>query len=535
MHISRIRLRNFKSFYSETEIDFDNLTGLWRVSGQIGAGKTTIGEAIIYGLYGKVADKNNGSLISWGRKKALVELWGQSRGHNLYIRREINSYGQSPMSVEVDGKPLISTDKRSIQNQLEADYLDTPRTSMELLCIISFNNFKSLSTLNTKDTKLFLDSVLGFDELTKYVEGTKQIQKELEDRLTENRADIRAIRSQIDRMENYKFIDGDPEALRSEITELQSNLTDIRKRANERLNPLKESLETYNRHLQEVTALGKIKAKEIKFIQQGTCPTCGAPIDSSQLAIKERERENLGLQYKEISGHINDLTGQISNISSELNNYATEKLSLIKSKENELIRLTEQSRMTVVNRSEIEKLKARMEELEETAKQYVVDLAEYDQLNNILQVQIRQQMLASFIPAINRKIQEISGLLNMKFVPRLDQMFKCSIVSGQEVIPTSSLSTGQLKMVDMIIILAVLGSIISKVQSNVIFLDELFSNLDPRTRAELVSVLRLTLPSTSSILIISHQDMDTEIFDGHIRMKLRPLEDGHEETIINYN
>ena len=112
-------------------------------------------------------------------------------------------------------------------------------------------------------------------------------------------------------------------------------------------------------------------------------------------------------------------------------------------------------------------------------------------------------------------------------------MFKCYIKSSSlEAIPTASLSTGQLKMVDMVIILAIISSLVSKVSSNVIFLDELFGNLDPRTRSELIPVLRASLPTNSTALIVSHQDMDEDLFDGKIKMKLVPDESGTDKTEI---
>lgn len=530
MQILKIRLKNFKSFYTETTIDFKELTGLWRVSGAIGSGKTSIGEAIIYGLYGKVTNKNNSSLISWGQKHALVELWCVSRGKNLYIKRELNLYGQSPMSVTVDGEPIIFTDKRTAQDQLEKEYLDAPRTTMELLCIISFNNFKSFSSLNTRDTKQFLDDVLGLDALTEYLEATKQIQSELNTQHIKNQAAIELREAQITRMENYEFVDGDIEEVKKHKQELEAELNDFKQQHTQQISIYNAELNTLQQQLTTTLTLGKLKKREIEFIKQGTCPTCGAPIDSTGLSIKEEERAVLMDRYKELSARITDLQARISQINSESTNYITEKLSLLKSQENALIKLTEQSKMSRHNEGEISKLRELTTDLRVQDQRILLDLAEYDQLKQIFQTQIRQKILESFIPAINHKIVELSSMLQFRFVPQFDSSFKCTIRTTNGDIPTSSLSTGQSKMVDMVIILAIISSILSKVQSNVIFLDELFSNLDSGTRTDLISVLRATIPSTSSILIISHQDMDMELFDGQVRMKLEVGEEGQNET-----
>lgn len=531
MRISKIRLRNFKSYSDETEIDFTKMQGYWWVSGQIGAGKTTIGEAIVYGLYGTISGKSNQSLLTWGARHGLVELWCESRGKNLYIRRELNLHGQSPMSVEVDGEPIVFTNKRNVQAQLEQDYLDAPRTTMELLCIISFGNFKSLSTLNAKDTKLFLDQVLGFDSLTAYIDVCKDDASTLRTEIFTTNATIRTLESQIDRMMNYKFIDGDPDALRKEIDILRKEIHDKETTHRAIIEPLQTQLTSLNQKLGEVKALGTNKRREIDFIKKGKCPTCGAPMDQTQLEVKEAERKNLAEQYTELSAKIGALNLQISHENTEATNYITQRKNRVKSQENELVRLEEQSRHTQVNQDEINRLKNEILGHQEHLIKINSELAEYERLQTILQVDIRKRVLDSFIPTLNSKIKEFAGMLSMRYVPEFDSMFKCSIRStNMDSIPTASLSTGQLKMVDMVIILAVIGTIISKIQSNIIFLDELFSNLDPRTRSELIAVLRATLPPTTTCLIVSHQDMDSGMFDGHIKTKLVPDGNGYDKT-----
>lgn len=542
MIIHKLKISHFKSFYEDTELDFDNLHGLYRVSGQIGSGKTTIGEAIIYGLYGSISGKNNADLISWGHKHGTVEIWLTSRGQNIYIKRELNSYGQSPMYVHVNGEPIVFTNKRNAQAQLEQDYLDTPRTTMELLCIISFNNFKSLSTLNTKDTKIFLDQVLGFDILTQYVDATKEEQSVLKEQLISLQASARAIQSQIERMESYEYIEGDPEALTRTIAGLKAELVCAELALQESLAPVKTKLEIATRRLGAVKALGQAKKKEIDFIKKGVCPTCGAPIDQSHLEHKEQERANLLEQFNEVSAQISDLQAQISTIYSESDKYVTEKKNAVKSQEIELARLQEQAKHTRINQDEIDKLKAELIDINQSIEHINTEYQEYDNLIQILQVQIRAKVLESFIPSINTKIREYAGLLALSYIPEYDSAFKCTVRSGDtRAIPTSSLSTGQLKMIDMVIILAILGSVVNKVQSNIIFLDELFSNLDPRTRADLIRVLRGTLPKDLTVLIVSHQDIDVELFDGHIKMKLENTSEGsatelsiEQKNTVNY-
>ena len=87
-------------------------------------------------------------------------------------------------------------------------------------------------------------------------------------------------------------------------------------------------------------------------------------------------------------------------------------------------------------------------------------------------------------------------------------------------IPISSLSTGQLKTVDMIIILSILKSVISSSNINIMFLDELFSNLDSDLRTKMCNILKISFNPQNTLFIISHQDISNEYFDGTINMTL---------------
>lgn len=526
MYIDKIRINNFKSFAGEHVINFNELRGCWWMTGQIGSGKTTVGEAIIFGLFGTVGGKNNKDLITWGEKHSLVEVWCQARNNNIYIKRTNNSYGQSPLYVEVNGEPVDFTNKRDAQSQLEHDYLDATRTTMELLCIISFNNFKSLSTLNKNDTKQFLDYVLGLDILTTYIEACKEENSTIRGEWMQNKASITAIQSQIDRMLGMTFIDGDLEKEKAGIAHALRMIKEITELHQPIIKQYQDELKQKTIRLAEVKTLGVSKKKEIDFIKKGVCPTCGAPIDQSHLEVKEAERENLLKQYGEINGDISRINAIIiaeqDKSDKSIRAWENERLN----HEKTIIQLQEQAKHERANKDEIEKLEKEVEELGVKSDELQKDYQEYETIIQYLQTTVREKVMESFIPTINARIQEIASSLRMPYVPEYDLSFKCYIKNGiQNQIPSSSLSTGQLKMVDTVIILAILSSIITKVHSNVIFLDELFSNLDYDTRSELLIVLKTILPPTSSVLIVSHQNMDTELIDGHIKMSLENVDD----------
>ena len=280
--------------------------------------------------------------------------------------------------------------------------------------------------------------------------------------------------------------------------------------------------------------LGKNKKKEIDFIKKGKCPTCGAPIDQSQLKQKEKEREELLEAYNTIHSSIALIEAHISRERDEMNKYISEGKDRVKIKENLLIRLREQAKRSLINFEEVEKLQKELEVLDEEYNKYIEEGA-WDRLYNILSSDIRSKILGNFIPVINNNILKYSTLLQQPYIITFDENFKCIInmCGYKDPIPLSSLSTGQLKTIDMIIILGVLGAIIGSSSINIMFLDELFSNLDESLRNDMCKVLKDSIKFNSTLFIVSHQDIDEQFFNGFIDLSLESMEGFKKKSCVN--
>ena len=197
MKIHEITVEGFKSIYKETTIKFPD-NGLWKISGNVGVGKTTMGECILFGLFGSVRDKKLLNLVSWGAKKCKVSVSLESRGHEIIINRLVRMKGACELEIFIDGKLLEYTNKRNGQQILEEDYYDVSRTTVESLCIISFNNFKSIVHLSSGsfETRKFIDDVFGFNIVNKYVEKAKEHLSEAIAKKNEIDYEIQAMESQ---------------------------------------------------------------------------------------------------------------------------------------------------------------------------------------------------------------------------------------------------------------------------------------------------------------------------------------------------
>lgn len=540
MNIKKIVIDGFKSFYNRTEIDFDEIKGLWRISGDVGAGKTSIGEAIMYGLFGDIKGKNNADLVSWGLKKGFMEIWCECNNRNIYIKREFRLQGQASLYVTVDDEELIFTNKRDAQGQLEREYYDISRMTLELLCIVSFNNFKSITTLNAADTKKFLDQVFGFYIITQYSDITKEFKNESIEKENEISRSIDNIQMQINKileLSNKTKIEGDMGATEEEIKSIKETHKGDTIKLKEGENEMNIQLRELQSKLSEIKTLGLNKKREIDFIKQGICPTCGAPIDQAQLHIKEKEKEVLGEQYKEYSDKYKDVEAKFREKQQKWNKLNDERNGKIIELTTFLTQLKEQASRTKINTTEIDKLKRDIEDLQKQLMASKKDTEEWNQLFDVLTTHMRADTLSNFIPILNQNIARYMSQLHQPYELNFSNDFKStlSIFGVEREIPVSSLSTGQLKTVDMTAMLGVLSVIMHNVNFNIMFLDELISNMHSDLRDMVCEVLKSSLQPGQTIFLISHADLNSSYLDGEIEAKINLTNRYNKETTLKIN
>lgn len=528
MYIQKICINNFKSIYEPLVLEFSNMRGFWKIEGNVGAGKTSIGEALLFGLFGSISGKTNPSLISWGRKHGLVEIWCNSKGHDLYIKRELNAYGQSPVYVEVDGEELIFTNKRDAQSQLETEYYDISRTTLELLCIISFNNFRSLATLNAKDSRLFLDQVLGFYTLTEYAGIAKKLADQNNSEIAKLERDLSVLDIQIKNIDNIlqrsiENIHDNPEALQRTLSDLTSRLSKLDKDYKTFIADADKNSRNYIAQRAQIETKGKALAREIKYLQNGICPTCGAHIDQSHLPGKQQERIDLLKSYENLTNSIQEIANSKKSKESTYEVFREELVAAQKDCQIRLAKIKQQQERDQYDSNTLTELQNQRDIIKNELDKHILIDNKWNALIGILTNDVRSKIINTFIPTLNNNIQQYAQRLQLPYTIKFDQNFKCQIslpTVKDADIPVSALSTGQLKTVDMIIILGVLGTILNNNGLNIVFLDELFSNLDHDLRKTMCELLKEHMNPDSTMFIISHTNIDDQLFDGTIQLKL---------------
>lgn len=161
MRILRIHLQNLNSLRSLTPIvvDFEqapfSYAGLFAITGDTGAGKTTILDAITLALYGQTARKHEKEVMSNGTTEALAEVefsnpegvfrakWVQSRSRNGILKTPVREFAQQ----QEDGAWLVLDTGHSKVDEL-----------VEQKSGLSFAQFKRSVLLAQGDFAAFLNA-----------------------------------------------------------------------------------------------------------------------------------------------------------------------------------------------------------------------------------------------------------------------------------------------------------------------------------------------------------------------------------------
>ena len=540
MIIHKIKITNFKSIYGTQTFNFDNLKGLIKLSGPIGAGKTTIAEAILWGLYGTVKGQNNTQLIAWNTKSCEIELNLTSRNKEIHIVRNIHE----PLIVEIDGKTLSASSKRNTQEILDEEIYDIPKLAVVKMCVISFNAFNSLASMNPGETKQFLDEIFGFklfsdynnevvierknqqneqiklqsiyDETLKQIENLKQKQASQTLQLKES--------YDTDQLQEKR------EFLVNQGIELKNKKANIKKERDNTNKDFESKIQVYVAKMSEVATLGKQAKNHYNTFKTGVCPTCGQKIDQAHIdeykskmeeyakVYRENEAEKKKLEDEkqntyntylakmaECDTEMDSLRKQISAIDAELKSY-NDSVQIIQDNYEELIKETEDKATTI--KIELDKCD--------------VEIGEWNEMNELFTKTLRYNLLETLIPHINKSIQFFINKLDQSYKIEYDQEFKAHIfVDGwDKEIAYNNLSTGQRKSLDLAIIFGILQNVITSIDFNVFVLDELFSNMDSDSRNIMLNLLKETMSEDKAIFVINHAEMADDYFKHKIRVHL---------------
>ena len=542
MIIHNIRIQNFKSIYGSQTFNFDNLKGLIKLSGPIGSGKTTIAEAILWGLYGTVKGQNNGQLISWNAKACEIEINLTSKNKKVHIVRNI----YQPLIVEVNGKTLSASSKRNTQEILEDEIYDVPKLAVTKMCVISFNAFNSLAAMSPSETKIFLDDIFGFKLFSDYNNEVIIERKAQQNEQLKLNSIYEETLKQIDQLKEKQTSQTmqlkesvDLTGIQSQRTELvnkgvsiKNKKSEIKKERDLKNKEFENRIQEFIAKMSEAATLGKQAKNNYNTFKSGVCPTCGQKIDQEHIDTYKNKMEEYAKIYRdnesekkklEIEKHnvyetyllrmnecdsdMDSLRKNISIIDAKLKSY-NDSVQLIQDNYDDLIKEYEDKANNI------------KEELDKCD----IEIGEWNEMNELFTKTLRYNLLETLIPHINKSIQFFINKMDQSYKIQYDQEFKPHIfVDGwDKEIAYNNLSTGQRKSLDLAIIFGILQNVITSIDFNVFVLDELFSNMDSDARNIMLNLLKDTMSNDKTIFVMNHAEMADDFFKYKIRVKLEP-------------
>jgi DNA repair exonuclease SbcCD ATPase subunit len=136
---------------------------------------------------------------------------------------------------------------------------------------------------------------------------------------------------------------------------------------------------------------------------------------------------------------------------------------------------------------------------------------------------VKRMAIKTILPSLNSEILELLTKLGLPYQVIFDESFNALVYHMGIEIPPQTLSTGEMKKVDFIVLIAMVKLMKLKFSNiNLLFLDELFSSIDPEGIHSIVSVLKgITKDLGLNIFVINHAPMPHEIFDSKLEIAKR--------------
>ena len=540
MRINRVQFKNFASYGNRIQtIEFDKeKSDLYLVLGGNGAGKSTLAKVITYLCYGKVEGANlrdlpnrvNGAL--WGK------IWMESKGNQIEIERGINP---GAFNVSINGTEYDVAGKANLQEFLETEIYEIPYHVFKNVIILSVNDFKSFITMSPYDKKQIIDRIFGFSVINEMRELVKTKRRSIIEEIRTFEDEIRtlddSIKSVLQKIEEYEVANKEKDA--SKVTDLKKKLVDLneaRKRLKEANDKTKKKIQQNDEEYRKTSKKESEIKSEINSIKKGlelyennSCPTCQAPLDSEfHQHIKKEKKDTLNelaKDYKSVNEEVSQIDEKLKGLreqGKQIHVKVGQLENQMSSLKNELISLAEKEGDTDSHLQDlIKEFKEKKEEkdkdkLKSEGEDYYLTILE----NLMGDDGIKNLAVRSILPSFNNHILIMGKEMGIPFGIRFDDKFNCTLHHlGQEISP-KTLSTGEKKKVDFVIIMALMKMIKVRFSSlNILFLDEIFSSIDSDGVYHIINILHETIQDIGlNTFVINHTVLPSEYFDKKLEI-----------------
>jgi len=550
-----LKYKNFLSTGDQfTELDLEK-TATSLVVGHNGSGKSTMLDALSFGLFGK-AHRNitKTQLVnSINNKASVVEVEFSVSGARYKIVR-----GQKPVVFEIhrDGV-VINQDSHAKEYQkiLEQNILKLNHKTFHQIVVLGSSSFIPFMQLPAQHRREVIEDLLDINVFSKMNQILKEKTSMLKESISSNSHEVQLVQTRIESQKKHlgelekisqsakqdkMHLISEEEAELALLNVLVTNWEDtVLSDLQTRQSALDTKINEMGKYVFQFNSKQKASNKEIKFYEDNEdCPTCEQAIESSFRLDKVQNAKDKWDELEEARQQCEHQIGKLTNdkqdiqSSIDLEIEERNKINTIKEK------ITWTQRRITSLQGELSELETGVHSLqeardtlsgEESRRQALVDskleLAEQREYNNVItellkDTGIKTKIIKQYLPVINQLTNQYLQVLDFYVHFDLDESFKETIRSRhRDAFSYDSFSEGEKQRIDLALLFTwrQVAKMKNSIATNLLILDETFdSSLDADGVENLLKILE-TIDNDTNVFIISHKG---ELLDNKFDRKI---------------
>ena len=540
-----IRWKNFLSTgNSFTEVSLDSSPSTLIV-GSNGAGKSTILDALTFGLFNKPFRKiNKPQLVNTTNdKECLVEIEFSIGKKEFLIRRGIKP---TVFEIHQNGKMLDqSASAADQQKHLEQNILKLNFKSFTQIVILGSSTFVPFMQLPAAGRREVIEDILDIKIFSTMNLLVKEKIKIFSDEIKDLKNNAELVQEKIDIQD--RFVSDLQEQSQSRVTQKKSEIDGLLKKivtidtqveeCMSFITGLKDTSEEPAKFETKQTKLHKLHhkmdakqktlSKEIEFYDKhDDCPTCSQPIGKDlkenkikdnlkvldeidlAMATMENEIDSLTIKLndiKEVQNQIYEATFELKRLNNSKENvqeqidYINNEINRIQNNNNNIEREKEKKQEFVGQKKFIDKMIAEMKMKKD----------EHDVVHYLLKDSgVKTRIIKKYLPLMNKLIRQYLQELDFGINFSLDEEFNETVKSPiHEHFSYASFSEGEKMRIDLALLFTwrEVARVKNSVNTNLLILDEIFdSSLDVAGTDDFLKIIRFAVQD-ANIFVISHK------------------------------
>ena len=549
----KLTYKNFLSTGNNGTTIYLNQDSSTLVVGRNGAGKSTMLDALSFGLFGKPHRSINKTQLvnTINNKQCLVTVEFSVGGLEYKVVR-----GIKPNIFEIyqNGKVLNQeSHARDYQKLLETNILHLNHKSFHQVVVLGSSNFIPFMQLPSHTRRAVIEDLLDIGIFTKMNQVLKEKITLLRNQtqFTDHQLELlkETIRLQSEHINDLKSIDvsnkeknekkikvieDENQLLIDSNKELQEEYDNTYDDVKTKMDNTHEEIQQHNYEEQSWNNDVKKIVKEAKFYEvNNICPTCSQELSIelknekeqeakekarelsakiTESAEKRYELEELHKEYRNQWVHLNEVQSSINKNRSRIdaNNEKIEDLKVVetvkdtKEAEDKLSKDKEEREKLILQRAEQSKLSSYMDALAELLRD----------------TGIKTKVIRQYLPVMNKLINQYLQTLDFFVLFNLDESFNETIRSRhRDEFTYPSFSEGEKQRIDLSLLFAwrQIAKMKNSANTNLLILDETFdSSMDADGVDNLLKIL-YTLGENTNVFIISHKQ---DLLEGKFPRKI---------------